>query len=128
MFAFVFDENDFNVSFEDFVKNIVIVIEQIINGEADISIGELVYDIVSIVDSSYVEIDERNIIIEFDQTSIELYKLSDNYMMILKGINYQDYQIDGEVYLKERDYQITVDSSSFIDISEIFEDLEIPQG
>ena len=47
-------------------------------------------------------------------------------MLIVEKLNYQDYQIDGEIYLKERDYQISVDTSSFIDISEIFEDLNIP--
>ena len=118
--------NDFNVSFEDFIKDIVVFIEQVINGELDVSIGELVYKLVSILDSSYLEIDQRNIIVKFDETSIELFKLSDNYMLIVEQLSYQDYQIDGEIYLKERDYQISVDTSSFIDISEIFEDLNIP--
>ena len=126
IFNYIFDGNDFNVSFEDFIKDIVVFIEQVINGELDVSIGELVYKLVSILDSSYLEIDQRNIIVEFDETSIELFKLSDNYMLIVEQLSYQDYQIDGEIYLKERDYQISVDTSSFIDISEIFEDLNIP--
>ena len=126
IFDYIFDENDFDMSFEDFITEIVLMIDKIINGEGDISVGELIYEMVSIVDSSYVEIDERNIIVEFDDTSIELYKLNDNYMMILEGFNYQDYHLDGEVYLKERDYQIIVDESTYLDISEIFEDLEIP--
>ena len=126
IFNYIFDGNDFNVSFEDFIKDIVVFIEQVINGELDVSIGELVYKLVSILDSSYLEIDQRNIIVKFDETSIELFKLSDNYMLIVEQLSYQDYQIDGEIYLKERDYQISVDTSSFIDISEIFEDLNIP--
>ena len=126
IFNYIFDDNDFNVSFEDFIKDILLLIEQIINGEVDVSVGELVYELVSILDLSYLEINERNVILEFDETSLELFKLSDNYMLIVEKLNYQDYQIDGEIYLKERDYQISVDANSFIDISEIFEDLNIP--
>lgn len=123
---YIFDGNDFNISLEDFIADIIIMIEQLMNGELDITFGELVYQLVTILDSSYLEIDERNIIVEFDSSSIELYKLNNNYMMIVDQMKYQDYQISGEVQLKERDYIISVDNLTYVDISEIFEDLEIP--
>jgi hypothetical protein len=47
-------------------------------------------------------------------------------MMIVENLKYQDSIIELEVYLKEKSNQISVDSSGFIDISQIFEDLEIP--
>ena len=39
---------------------------------------------------------------------------------------YKENTIEGEIYLKEKQNDITVDTTGFIDISEIFEDLEIP--
>ena len=89
------------------------------------SLGEVIYEGTSLVDSSYLEIDERNIIIEFDETKLQLFKISDNYIFMVENLVYDSYEIDGEIYLKEREYQISVNTSSFIDISEIFDDLGI---
>lgn len=125
VFGYIFDENDFNISLESFISDIALLIEQIINGEFEMSLGEVIYEGTSLVDSSYLEIDERNIIIEFDETKLQLFKISDNYIFMVENLVYDSYEIDGEIYLKEREYQISVNTSSFIDISEIFDDLGI---
>jgi len=126
IFNYFFQENDFDVSLEAFIGDLINEINKIINGDMDATIGEIVFEIVNILDSSYLEIDERNIIVEFDQTELQLYKLSENYMLIVENLIYKENTIEGEIYLKEKQNEITVDTTGFIDISEIFEDLEIP--
>ena len=126
IFDYFFQENDFDVSLEAFIGDLINEINKIINGDMDATVGEIVFEIVNILDSSYLEIDERNIIVEFDQTELQLYKLSENYMLIVENLIYKESTIEGEIYLKEKQNDITVDTTGFIDISEIFEDLEIP--
>lgn len=125
IFSYIFDENQFDVSLETFIGNIFNMIKDIINGNVDTTIGDLIYEFVSILDSSYIEIDERNIIVEYQDTQLQLFKLSNNYMLMIDNFNYQDTLIEGDIYIKERNQTINIDSQGFIDISEIFEDLGI---
>lgn len=124
---YILGENDFSSSLEDFINDIVSTIMSILNGEFDVSLGQLLFDITQVLDNSDVEIDDRTMIFEFDQSKIELYKLSDNYMLMVDNVEYQDTGISGDVLLKEREVKIELDSTTYLDISEIFEDLEIPQ-
>ena len=121
-------EDDYEVystHLESLIEDIILMIESLLNGELDMTIGDLIYEGVSILDSSYLEIDERNIIVEFNETKLQLYKLSDDYILMVDGLKYDDYEIGGKIYLEEREYQFSINTSSFIDISEIFGDLGI---
>ena len=123
---YILGEQDFDISVEQFISELVDEIMAILSGSSlDMSLGEVLYNLTRILDSSYLEVDKRNVIVEFDETSIQIYKLGENYMMMVEGVEYNDYQIQGDVTLKERTYTISVDSSSFIDISTIFNDLGI---
>lgn len=123
---YILGENDFDVSMETFIAEFIDELMKILSGESlDITLGELIYYLSNALDSSYVEIDERNIVLEFDTSKLQLYKLGDNYMLMVEGIEYKESKVQGDITVKEREYIISVDSSSFIDISTIFEDLGI---
>ena len=123
---YILGENDFDVSMETFIAEFIDELMKILSGESlDIALGDFIYYLSNALDSSYVEIDERNIVLEFDTSKLQLYKLGDNYMLMVEGIEYKESKVQGDITFKEREYIISVDSSSFIDISTIFEDLGI---
>ena len=126
IFDYILGENDFDASLEEFITNIVESIMAILNGEVDMSLGELLFTSLDIIDSSIVEIDENNIIVEFDETKVQLYKIGDNYFLLLKGIDLDGSRIEGDITLKDGGTSLSVNASDYFDISEIFEDLEIP--
>lgn len=123
---YILGENDFDASMEKFIKEAIDEIMKILSGESlDMTVGELIYTLTKSLDTSYVEVDERNIILEVDESKIQLYKLGDNYMLMVEEIEYGGSMIQGDITLKEREYEIMVDTNGFIDISTIFEDLGI---